>query len=249
MNSVLSEFWLICLKQFKVAVLSPSLLELKNLLKLIRSAPENYRCPICSYEGIFFDYINRYDARCPRCGSLERHRMQIIVFNNLLGSVLIDSCLHFAPEPFISPILRKHFDNYITTDLVMNDVDMRMDVTKMNLKDCSIGFIYISHVLEHVSDDVLALKEIYRVLKPDGIALIAVPVLYEKTIEYDKPNILEFGHVRGIGPDYFEKVKNTGFRVEIFTSNYLSDDTCRTRYRYFKDYKNDIPDYVAICQK
>ncbi|MFC1818729.1 methyltransferase domain-containing protein [Thermodesulfobacteriota bacterium] len=111
-------------------------------------------------------------------GSLERHRMQFIIFNKFIeNEISKDSCLHFAPEPFISPILRKRFATYTTADLVMNDVDLRMDVTQINLKDSRICFIYISHVLEHVPDDLLALKEIYRVLKPNGIALIAVPVL------------------------------------------------------------------------
>jgi predicted SAM-dependent methyltransferase len=178
--------------------------------------------------------------------------MQIIILNKLLldGTIrLKDSCLHFAPEPFITPYLRNHFDKYITADLFQKSVDLRMDVTKMTLKDSSVSFIYISHVLEHVQDDLSALNEIYRVLKSNGCALIAVPVLYDRSIEYEQPNPKEFGHVRGVGFDYFEKVKKAGFKVNVFSSNDLSDDTYRTSYRHFKDYKSDIPDYVAICQK
>jgi hypothetical protein len=40
-------------------------------------------------------------------------------------------------------------------------------------------------------------------LTPSGIAALPVPIVSATTIEY--PKAYEFGHVRSLGDDYFEK--------------------------------------------
>ena len=42
-------------------------------------------------------------------------------------------------------------------------------------KDESFEVVYSSHVLEHVQDEILSLKEIKRVLKDDGVLIIGMP--------------------------------------------------------------------------
>jgi hypothetical protein len=78
-------------------------------------------------------------------------------------------------------------------------------------------------VLEHVQDDRQAMRELYRVLKPDGWAILLVPITAEQTIEDasitqpDKRRDL-FGqadHVRRYGPDYVDRLRSAGFHVEI----------------------------------
>lgn len=49
------------------------------------------------------------------------------------------------------------------------------DVTKMPFKANSFDKVILSEVLEHLLDERRALKEIYRVLKPNGYLLISVP--------------------------------------------------------------------------
>lgn len=60
---------------------------------------------------------------------------------------------------------------------------MRFDLLKCPLPDSSIDAIVLINVLEHIEDDNLALKQIHRILKPGGVAVIEVP---------SNPNLYDF---------------------------------------------------------
>lgn len=49
------------------------------------------------------------------------------------------------------------------------------DILKLPFPDASFDKVLMSEVLEHISDDRVALSEIYRVLKPGGILALSVP--------------------------------------------------------------------------
>jgi SAM-dependent methyltransferase len=76
-------------------------------------------------------------------------------------------------------------------------------------------------VLEHIPDDQKAISEIRRILKPNGIAILPVPIYSEKTIEYPEPNPHEFYHVRAPGTDYFDRYEGHFSKVERFSSSSL----------------------------
>jgi len=72
----------------------------------------------------------------------------------------------------------KLFNNSIAIDMVdLDGVDIICDINKglSFIPDNSIDEIYSSHFLEHVSDFGFMMKEIYRILKPNGIKKIIVP--------------------------------------------------------------------------
>jgi len=82
-----------------------------------------------------------------------------------------------------------------------------------------------NHVMEHVKDDIAAMKEIYRVLKPGGWAIIQVPFFNPQIdITYEDPSVLDpkerekvFGqddHVRMYGKDYARRLQSAGFEVK-----------------------------------
>jgi ubiquinone/menaquinone biosynthesis C-methylase UbiE len=49
------------------------------------------------------------------------------------------------------------------------------DMTKLPFKSNSIGLIIASDVLEHLTNDSLGVREIYRTLQPKGVAIFTVP--------------------------------------------------------------------------
>jgi ubiquinone/menaquinone biosynthesis C-methylase UbiE len=82
-------------------------------------------------------------------------------------------------------------------------------------------------VLEHV-DDKKALAEVYRVLRPGGVALIMLPVVegwattYEnKAVTAPEDRMRHYGqsdHVRYYGADVRDRIRAAGFELSEFTA-------------------------------
>lgn len=131
--------------------------------------------------------------------------------------------LHVAPEPFFRSFFVGRFGSYETADLDMKGVDYHVDLQNTPFRDATYDFIFASHVLEHIPDDRKAIGEIRRILKPGGIAILPVPVVCEKTIEYPAANPSEAYHVRAPGLDYHERFRPYFSRVETRTSESLPE--------------------------
>lgn len=127
--------------------------------------------------------------------------------------------LHFAPEGFLRKVFANQFGQYETADLEMNDVDHKVDLQKLPFDEATYDFVFASHVLEHIRNDRQAIAEIRRVLKPNGIAVLPVPLVAEKTVEYPEPRPDEFYHVRAPGFDYFERYERCFSRIVKFSSD------------------------------
>jgi len=151
---------------------------------------------------------------------LERHRLQYLVIQDLLRSwsAAGKKMLHCAPEPFFRRFFSDRFASYETADLSMSGVDHQVDLQNLPFPVASYDFVFASNVLEHIPDDVQAIREIRRILKPGGLAVLPVPVVAQKTVEYTAANPHEAGHFRATGFDYEEKFKRCFTRVEILTS-------------------------------
>jgi SAM-dependent methyltransferase len=194
------------------------------LFKRVHRGRPRFECPLCGYLGPFRDLDGfagrRRHAECPGCGALERHRLQQVILLQVLNTrdVSQKKMLHFAPEPFFRGFFFTRFGGYETADLCMKGVDHLVDLQKLPFKDASFDFVFASNVLEHVPDDLLAIREIRRILKPDGLAVLPVPVVAEKTIEYPAANPHEAFHFRAPGFDYDQKFKAFFSRVACFTS-------------------------------
>jgi SAM-dependent methyltransferase len=68
--------------------------------------------------------------------------------------------------------------DYLCTDLQMGDVDFVSNIEAVPIADNSIDAVICNAVLEHVAEPWTAAKEIYRILKPGGVAFLYVPFLY-----------------------------------------------------------------------
>lgn len=184
-------------------------------------------CPICGYEGPFQPFKARAGVQCPRCESLERHRLLKLMFDRL--DVLPKDCrlLHFAPEMAVTKFVRPLCREYVTADLMAKGVDLALDIENIDLEDCRFDALICSHVLEHV-DDAAALRELYRILSHGGIAILAVPVVEGWDTTYEDPAITDeagrlkhFGqkdHLRHYGRDFRQRVLAAGFELEEFVA-------------------------------
>jgi SAM-dependent methyltransferase len=148
-------------------------------MQMVRHRGDEVLCPICG-RGFdrFKDAWNRPDALCWRCGSHERHRAQWLVLTGAGGLLRgAHSLLHFAPEWTLRHRLQRVRGlQYVTADLVQDDVDLRLDITALDLADASFDAVLCSHVLEHVQDDGSAMRELARVTAPGGWCLVMVPL-------------------------------------------------------------------------
>lgn len=200
----------------------------------VRAATARHRgsavhCPLCDngFDHFKADW-NRPNALCWRCGSHERHRAQWLLLQRrpeLLAGAR--SLLHFSPEWCLRrklaarPRLR-----YVTTDLdpARADVDLRLDVTAIDLPDDAFDAVLCSHVLEHVPDDRAAMAELRRITAPGGFALVMVPLALHRATTHEDPAVrtpedrrrefLQADHVRLYAPDIAQRLAAAGFIVE-----------------------------------
>jgi SAM-dependent methyltransferase len=185
-------------------------------------------CPCCQKEASEFGSFGvkpRLRARCPSCGSLERHRLLWLFLASrpalLQGGRRL---LHIAPEPVMATLL-KAMDgvHYISADL-SSASDVRLDVTALPFADGSLDAVVCNHVLEHVPDDQAAMREFRRVLSPKGWAILQSPMEPNRPTTYEDFSIQDpkqrerafgqFDHVRIYGRDYFDRLSSSGFTVE-----------------------------------
>ena len=197
------------------------------LFKLQNLNQEQFSCSVCNYTGPFKSIHpptgTRKHAQCPKCHALERHRIQYLVVDQLLAQMDTSgqTMLHFAPEAFFRQYFTSKFGKYETADLCMPEVNYKVDLQELPFADHSYDFVFASHVLEHIPNDTQAISEIRRILKPNGIAVLPVPLVAETTIEYPEANPNEEYHVRAPGLDYFERYKPYFSRVDQISYDLL----------------------------
>ena len=207
----------------------------RGYLKLRRRLPKaikqrlcrgsNYFCPLCESALKSFLPIERYgNVGCPVCASHNRHRFLWLFLERKtdLFQGEVKKLLHFAPDKTLAgKLARAPQVDYLSGDLDARRAMLRMDITNISFPDSSFDVVLCSHVLEHVPDDLLALRQLHRVLKPGGWAVVMVPITVKKTFEDD--SIVEpvereklFGqadHVRRYGPDIKQRIEQAGFDV------------------------------------
>lgn len=178
----------------------------------------------CSISGELVD-LTTTNADCPRChsGIRQRFAFEVLRQRTLLKTAPM-RVVHFAPDPGIYAALRRRRNiDYIAADLnpARFAKATKLDITAINLLPESVDGIICIHVLEHIADDRQAISELFRILRPGGWALIAVPTYGMTT--YEDPELDYLGrermygagdHMRLNGLDFAYKLRNAGFAVE-----------------------------------
>ncbi|MFA0960851.1 class I SAM-dependent methyltransferase [Roseivirga sp. BDSF3-8] len=186
-------------------------------------------CPVCdSTFRKFLPYgrVPRPNVLCPSCQSLERHRLIWLYLKNKTNFFIAsNTVLHVAPEDcFIHRFEKMPNLDYITGDIESPLAKVKMDIHSIPFEDNTFDVAFCNHVMEHVEDDIMAMSELYRVLKPGGWAIIQIPLFHPlKDSTYEDASITDpkerekaFGqsdHVRLYGKDYADRLRKGGFEV------------------------------------
>ena len=203
-----------------------------------------------------YGYENvRENVLAPGTLSLERHRLFWLYLKNetdFFSSKL--KVLHFAPEQAFLKRFRKLKNiEYTTTDLNSPIADVKADICNLPFNDNEFDFIICNHVLEHIPNDTRAMEELYRVLAPNGKAILQVPYNRNRETTFEDDSITDkdertrifgqYDHVRVYGMDYFDTLRSVGFKVEAvdYTKNFSEADIER-----FALAKGEL---VPVCRK
>lgn len=192
---------------------------------------------------------------CPNCLSKNRERLLKAVITEYLpfaGKTI----LHFSPERNLFRWLAKNAA-VKTVDLApafYRNIDPQItfaNATDLGFKDNSFDIVIANHILEHIPDDRSAMREIHRVLRREGVAILQVPYSETLTTTIEEPAITDperqaalFGqndHVRIYSlRDYHQRLEAAGFQVRLLEPQTLSP------FRIYAIQENET---VILCTK
>lgn len=209
-------------------------------------------CPLCGARWrrfLPYGYVAvRPDALCPRCLSLERHRLLWLWLVRetpfAYTAAPPPKLLHIAPEVCLMRRLRKFYagdpSRYVTADLESPLAELHFDVQHIPLPDSSFDAVFCNHLLEHVADDRAALGELRRILRPGGWGVALAPVDYGRATTFEDDSITDpdertrlfgqYDHRRLYGRDYADRLRSAGFEVEEI--DYAARLTAEERRRH-----------------
>ena len=197
----------------------------------------------------------RNNVLSPSTYSLERHRLLWLYLKNETSFFKAKlKVLHFAPESALMNQFKKLKNlSYDTIDLNSPIADIKADICDLPFLDNSYDLILCNHVLEHIVDDNKAIRELYRVLKKNGIGIFQVPIDYNRDTTFEDFSVTnkkernklfgQYDHVRIYGLDFFDRLQKAGFSVERceYTSKLSKEDIIK-----FCLPKKEI---IPICRK
>jgi SAM-dependent methyltransferase len=206
--------------------------QLRRFLREQVLAGDTVHCPLCNRGSIAFLPMGtppRPHVMCPFCGSFERTRMMALALKERGLPRSGDRVLHVAPDRSLRSMLSALPITYMAGDRMEPGYSYPpgteyLDITAIPYPDDHFDLIICSHVLEHVADDRRAMRELYRVLGPGGLAILLVPMSTAPITDEDpaitdpdqrRERFGQFDHVRLYGRDYFDRLRAAGFTVTV----------------------------------
>lgn len=229
----------------------------------VRTLLAKYYCPVCEsrvtafqplpeyyaenaqkygwpYKGDEAETCNLQGYSCPSCQASDRDRLYALYLQDYLIRLQAEGLIKivdFAPSPPLSLFIRKLRTDisYRTADLFAEGVDDKVDITDLrSYRDSQFDFLICSHVLEHVSDDRKAMRELHRILKPGGNGILMVPIVLSIDEIDEDPSVVDEGerwrrfgqndHVRLYSKKGFlERARESGFLVREFGKEFFGE--------------------------
>lgn len=197
----------------------------------------------------------RPNVLSPSTFSLERHRLlwlYLLRETDFFTARL--RVLHVAPEQaFYKRFKALKNVTYITTDLQSPLADVKADITQLPFATGEFDVILCNHVLEHIEDDIQAMEELYRVMKPGGWGIFQVPVDTMRAVTFEDATVTsreermrlfgQYDHVRIYGWDFFDRLQSVGFRVNAVS--YVQ----KLHPSWLEKYRLSATDILPVCYK
>jgi SAM-dependent methyltransferase len=172
---------------------------------------------------------NLDDFECPWCGATdrERHLSMYMEACGLLDTIAGKDILHFAPERRIEKLLADKLPGrHVKADIFPSSPDVqRIDIMQIPYPDQSFDLVIANHVLEHVESYPQCLKEVRRVLRIGGLAILQTPysskleeTWSDQGIDDDASRLHAYGqedHVRLFGKDIFARIASSGLTSRV----------------------------------
>lgn len=205
-------------------------------------------CPCCGLRfksfnaGNYSEYpsvynTSRYDAsrknvHCPVCRSMPRHRIFALWCEKHKNYLRKSDILYFAPEYSMILWMNRNKVSCVTADLYQK-ADLQLDIQDTGLLNDSYDVIVCNHVLEHVDDFRIALKELYRILRNNGLLICSFPmdtnielIDEDNSVVSQEERLKRFGqndHKRVFGMKADQFLKETGFVVKKISGDQCPD--------------------------
>jgi SAM-dependent methyltransferase len=189
------------------------------------SSRRDFKCSACGEPTAgFFRYGPDPNWGCPMCGASPRERLvNVLIDGGVLNIATSSRILQVAPT---EKSLVARFSKY---DLTLADLhpEVYLPIQVQNLDLMHFGehagfdLIYLSHVMEHVPDDIRVLHNIHGALKPGGEVWIIVPMGTGPTEDGDldmpaserERRFGQWDHLRLYGRDIAARIKGAGLSV------------------------------------
>jgi O-antigen/teichoic acid export membrane protein len=180
--------------------------------------------PVLTEKAVIGSDIDNYECPACCCHDRERHLFLYLQASGLLSQLGDMRILHIAPERQLRQLIAATAPReYVLGDLYPAQPDIRrIDLMDVDFPSASFDLVIANHVLEHVADDLRALTEILRVLRPGGHAILQTPYasrlatkFEDASITTDAERLQAYGqedHCRLYGADFIEFVAAVGLR-------------------------------------
>ncbi len=188
-----------------------------------------------------FETLNVDSYSCPICGASDRDRLYALYIEEYAArhnksGVIIE----FGPSSKLYRAINEGFAGwrYRTADLFLANVDDKVDLCDMKeiYPDNSIDFLICSHILEHVKDDLAALRELRRILKPGGQGILMAPLQLDLMATREAPvgaTEEECWRIAGQGDhlrlhskmDFETRIREAGFELDMLGASHFGIET------------------------
>ncbi len=182
-------------------------------------------CPFCSgfYKSQKFKLSKEQSSNCPVCSSTIEERTVLLFLLSKTRLLSGELSVLIISEP---GIVCGYFENFPNAEVKVyketGDFTIRDNTLKNKYDSDKFDLIVCNYILEKLPDHIAVLKEIKRILRPEGLIMLQANVDSEKdkTVELPLTNYKDRfmmygipGNHRRFGKDYADHLKALGLNV------------------------------------